>query len=147
MSTSPVKLTIRRVGNSQGVLLPKEVINRWGLSVGDYLLLDDESIRPPPKKNAHELLDELKRAISVEVLARFSLQDIRAKAQLNLERWRAAGTWGGAYDEWQAVLRGNDENLVKTMLGHDDRSNRLRQSMPYVGLLPQEVVGALREKN
>ncbi len=32
------------------------------------------------------------------------------------------------------------------MISRDDRSNRLRQSMPYVGLLPKDVVEALREK-
>ena len=145
MST-PMKLVIRRVGNSQGVLLPKELITQWGVEIGDFLLVNDAGIVPPPKKNPHLVLDDLKLAISMEVVSRFSLADIRKKSRANLARWKKQGTWGAAYQEWSGLLKEDDADLVKTMIGRDDRSNRLRQSMPYVGLLPKDVVAALREK-
>ena len=142
----PMKLVIRRVGNSQGVLLPKELIAQWGVEIGDFLLVNDAGIVPPPKKNPHLVHDDLKLAISMEVVSRFSLADIRKKSRSNLARWKKLGTWGTAYQEWNGLLKQDDADLVKTMIGRDDRSNRLRQSMPYVGLLPKDVVAALREK-
>jgi hypothetical protein len=52
-----------------------------------------------------------------------------------------------AYDEWTAILeRGSDGELFAAMLGRDDQSNRLRQSMPYVGLLSQEEVKSIYEE-
>jgi hypothetical protein len=41
---------------------------------------------------------------------------------------------------------GSDGDLFAVMLGRDDKSNRLRQSPPYVGLLPPEVVASLNEE-
>ena len=32
-------VTIRKIGNSQGVVLPKDVLNRHGVSVGDELIV------------------------------------------------------------------------------------------------------------
>lgn len=143
---SLIKLTIRRIGNSQGVLLPKEVITRWGVGLGDYLLLDEHGIAPPPRKNRQVELDEFKHRLSLEVLSRFTLDDIRTKSRDNLARWKLKGTWAKVYDEWSSILDGPDDALVKAMIGHDDRSNRLRQSTPYVGLLPKDLVEVIREK-
>ena len=142
----PTKVIIRKVGNSLGVLLPRELIAQWGVAVGDFMLVGEEGIVPPPKKNPHLILDDLKLAISMEVVSRFSLDEIRRKSRENLARWKKQGTWGPAYTEWRGLLKQGDAELVKTMIGRDDRSNRLRQSMPYVGLLPKDVVEALREK-
>ena len=142
----PTNIVIRRVGNSLGVLLPKELTAQWGVGVGDYLTLSEAGIVPPPKKNTHLVLDDLKLAISMEVVSRFPVDEIRKKSRENLARWKKQGTWGPAYAEWRDLLALDDANLVKTMIGRDDKSNRLRQSMPYVGLLPKDVVEALREK-
>ena len=143
---TPTKLTIRRIGNSQGVLLPKDLILRWGVGLGDHLLLDEHGIVPPPKKNRQVVLDEFKHRLSLELVARFTLDEIRQKSRENLALWKSQGTWGKVYDEWSAILDGPDDGLVKAMIGHDDRSNRLRQSTPYVGLLPKDIVESLREK-
>ncbi len=142
----PTKLTIRRIGNSQGVLLPKAIIMRWGVGLGDHLLLDEHGIVPPPRKNRQVALDEFKHRISLAVVARFTLDEIRRKSLKNLARWKARGTWGKVYDEWSTILKGPDDVLVKAMIGPDERSNRLRQSTPYVGLLPKHIVESLREK-
>ena len=61
---NPTKLTIRRIGNSQGVLLPKGALMRWGLGLGDHLLLDERGIVPPPKKNRQVALDQFKHRVS-----------------------------------------------------------------------------------
>lgn len=36
--------------------------------------------------------------------------------------------------------------VARSMLGRDERSNRLRQSPPYVGMLPREEVRRLNEE-
>jgi len=55
--------------------------------------------------------------------------------------------WVSAYDEWTEILEnGGDGALFAAMLGRDDNSIRLRQSMPYVGLLSQEEVKKLYEE-
>jgi hypothetical protein len=64
-----MKLTVRRVGNSRGIILPKDPLEAW------------------------------------------------------------------------AVQSEDDGELFSVMLGREDNAVRLRQSMPFVGLLPQEEVG------
>ena len=97
--------------------------------------------------NQHDVLDSLKHRISCEVLARFSIAVIRQQARDNLARWRTNGAWSHAYDEWQAIIESNDDQcLIARMVGLDQESNRLRQSMPYVGLLDQARVRQLPEE-
>ena len=87
-------------------------------------------------QNAQIELDAMKLAIAVKVVSRFTPEEIRKKSLQNLANWKAISSWVPAYDEWSAILNsGNDELLIKTMTGADENSNRLRQSMPYVGLL------------
>lgn len=143
-----MKLELRRIGNSLGVIVPKEALRNWGVGEGDYLQLGERSIRPMSKSGAsHAMLDELKRSLSLAVIRRCTPQEIRAQSLANLYRWRSQGTWVSAYDEWTAILeRGSDGELFAAMLGRDDQSNRLRQSMPYVGLLSQEEVKRIHEE-
>ena len=143
-----MKLTIRRVGNSLGVIVPREVLRRWGLGEGDALELGAESIRRPRRSaNSHAALDRFKRDIALEILRRFSLAEIRERSLANLRRWEKAGAWSRPYDEWRAVLEhGGDAELIALMAGEDDRANRLRQSMPFVGMLPADVAESLREE-
>jgi antitoxin component of MazEF toxin-antitoxin module len=143
-----MKLRIRRVGNSLGVILPKSVLAEWGVVEGDTLELTKHGIAPGgTKMRSQAMLDELKRSLSLAVVRRFGPQEIRAQSLANLHRWKAKGTWGSAYDEWTEILqRGNDGELFNTMLGRDDNSNRLRQSPPYVGLLTQKEVEEIYEE-
>lgn len=93
------------------------------------------------------MLDELKRSLSLAVIRRCTPQEIRAQALANLHRWKTQGTWVSAYDEWTEILQsGDDGSLFAAMLGRDDNSVRLRQSMPYVGLLPEEEVKKIYEE-
>lgn len=143
-----MKLVIRRIGNSLGVIVPRSILAAWGVGEGDNLELTERGIRPPTHARlAHAELDEHKRRLAAAVAARFTAQHIRAHGLANLHRWKASGAWVSAYDEWSDILqRADDGELFAVMLGHDDRSNRLRQSPPYVGLLPREEVRRLNEE-
>jgi antitoxin component of MazEF toxin-antitoxin module len=143
-----MKLEIRRIGNSLGVIVPKQVLQNWGVGEGDHLDLSERGIRPVSKSGAsHAMLDELKRSLSLAVIRRCTPQEIRAQALANLHRWKTQGTWVSAYDEWTEILQsGDDGSLFAAMLGRDDNSVRLRQSMPYVGLLPEEEVKKIYEE-
>ena len=143
-----MQLQIRRVGNSLGVILPKAVLTEWGVGEGDVLELTRRGIAPPGSKGrSHLMLDELKRSLSLAVIRDFDPKEIRAQSLANLYRWKGQGTWVSAYDEWTEILqKGSDGELFNAMLGRDDNSNRLRQSMPYVGLLSQEEVKNIYEE-
>jgi len=142
-----MRLQVRRVGNSLGVIIPRTTLRQWGVAEGDALYLSPRSIRPPSRPPGHENLDELKRRIASAVVARCTALEIRALGLANLTRWKARGTWVSAYDEWKQILEHEgDGELFVAMLGTDDRANRLRQSPPYVGLLPREQVQALNEE-
>jgi antitoxin component of MazEF toxin-antitoxin module len=140
--------TIRRIGNSLGVLLPKTVLESWGLGEGDHLELSEQGLRPPRKRaSKQDLLDERKRQLALAVVREFSPREIRARSLANLHRWKSQGTWIPAYAEWQHILEsGSDGALFAAMLGRDEGANRLRQSMPFVGLLSQEQVKAIYEE-
>jgi hypothetical protein len=90
---------------------------------------------------------ELKRSLSLAVVRDFSPREIRAQSLANLHRWKSHGTWISAYDEWTEILHtGSDGDLFNAMLGRHENSNRLRQSMPYVGLLSQSEVKKIYEE-
>jgi antitoxin component of MazEF toxin-antitoxin module len=143
-----VKVTVRKVGNSLGVLIPKAIVDAWGVGLNDTLEIDREGIRPlRGGPVGQDRLDKLKRDIAAEVLAQFPVDVIRRKSLHNLARWKKSGNWSRTYDAWTAILHDPDDGrLYKAMLGGDDESNRLRQSMPFVGLLGDEDLGRLREK-
>jgi len=143
-----MKLTLRRIGNSLGVLLPKAALRTWGLEEGDTLELTENGIRPSSRAGfSQQTLDELKRDLALAVVRRFTPREIRAQSLANLHRWKRQGMWVSAYDEWRELIdRDDDGELYAAMLGRDERANRLRQSPPYVGLLPREEVRKLNEK-
>ncbi len=141
-----MKLTIRRIGNSLGVIIPKATLATWGLDEGDGLELTERAIAPPTI-SASQTLDQHKRRLALAVATSFPANHIRAHSLANLHRWKISGAWVSAYDEWQQILAsGDDGELFATLLGRDERSDRLRQSPPYVGLLPREEVRKLNEQ-
>src|SRR5262245_1899178 len=126
-----MKLAIRRIGNSLGVIVPKTALEAWGIGEGDSLELTDRGIRPVARTGlSHELLDELKRLISLSVVPTFSPRKIRAQILANLHRWKSQGMWVSAYDEWRELAQRDDDGaLYAAMLGRDENATRLRQSM------------------
>jgi hypothetical protein len=111
-------------------------------------MLTARGIKPVARRGlSHEALDELKRSIALAVVRQFTPREIRAQILANLHRWRRQGAWVSAYDEWQDIAaRGDDGELFAAMLGRDDNAVRLRQSMPFVGLLSQADVRRLHEE-
>jgi antitoxin component of MazEF toxin-antitoxin module len=143
-----MKVAIRRIGNSLGVIVPKPVLETWGVGEGDQLELTARGLGPATRPGlSHAALDELKRSIALAVVRLFTPREIRAQSLANLHRWRRQGAWVPAYDEWwDIVTRDDDGELFAVMLGRDDNALRLRQSMPFVGLLPQAEVRRLHEE-
>ncbi len=143
-----MKLPLRRIGNSLGVLVPKTILDSWGLGEGDHLNLSAHGIRPERRGGfSHPELDEHKRRLATAVVSAFSANHIRAHSMANLQRWKENGVWGPAYQEWQHLLENTEDGkLFAVMLGRDERSNRLRQSPPYVGMLPRAQVEKLNEE-
>ncbi len=96
------------------------------------------------RRNQHLLLDDLKRWLSEATLAAADLSTIRTQSLSNLRRWKALGSWGPAYDEWKELMtHATDDHIIQIMTGEGDEPNRLRQSLPYVGLVDQETKLAL----
>lgn len=88
------------------------------------------------EKNPQTKLDAKKLNTAKRVLQRCSLAEIRKKSLANIARWIEQETWVSALDEWRALMeKGSDAEVIAVMIGTDQRSNRLRQSAPYVGLL------------
>jgi hypothetical protein len=143
-----MKLTIRRIGNSLGIIVPQAHLEAWRVGEGDSLELSDRGIAPRNSGGMdHAALDELKRRLSLAVVRDFTPRQIRAQSLANLERWKHNGAWVSAYDEWLALIRlEGDGPLYAAMLGRDDQAVRLRQSMPYVGLLAPDEVKRLNEE-
>lgn len=143
-----MKVRVRRVGNSLGVLLPKALLDAWGVGEGDELEVTERGIRPPPRGGfSHRQLDELRLNLSLAVIRKHSAREIRAKIAANLHRWKEQGSWVSAYDEWNHIARSEDDGaLFAAMLGREEDAVRLRQSMPYVGLLSQQEVKSLYEE-
>jgi antitoxin component of MazEF toxin-antitoxin module len=143
-----MRLTLRRIGNSIGVIIPRATLAYWGVGEGDYLEVAGRAIRPPSATdNVHEVLDELKRRLAVAVAARHTAHHIRAHSLANLHRWKCNGVWASVYDEWrQLLLSGDDGALFAALLGRDEHGNRLRQSPPYVGMLARDEVVRLNEE-
>ena len=54
-----MNVTIRKIGNSEGVIIPKEVLDRFGLKAGDSLELQTEggtlSLKPVDEDISEEL--------------------------------------------------------------------------------------------
>lgn len=140
-------LTLRRVGNSLGIIIPRPLLERWGLGEGDAMEAGESGITPPRGATSKSDLDDLRLERALEIVRRFSPRQIRAKSLANLHRWRGIGSWGKVYDQWLEIVRDPDDGrLYSAMLGRDEDAVRLRQSAPYVGLLPADVVRAMNEK-
>ena len=142
-----MKATLRRIGNSLGIIIPRAILHSWNMNEGDALHVTAEGVFPPHRGPAHEILDSQKHRLAAAVAARFSPREIRAHSLANLHRWRESGVWVTAYDEWKKILESaQDGRLFAAMLGRDEWATRLRQSAPYVGMLPREEVRRINEE-
>jgi hypothetical protein len=96
--------------------------------------------------NASVHLDKLKLMFATAILERHSIADIRAKCLENLFRWKSQGVWNSGYEEWEKAMQAAPDDHLRYLLTSTDEepANRLRQSPPYVGLLTQAEVEAIR---
>ena len=130
-----------------GVLLPKATLEAWGVGEGDDLERTERGIRPSRRGFSHQELDEIKLSLSLAVIRKHAAREIRAKILANLHRWKQRDAWVSAFDEWDEIARNDDDGvLFAAMLGRDERAVRLRQSMPYVGLLSEKEVRKVYEE-
>jgi len=142
-----MKTSLRRIGNSFGVIIPKAILDAWKVREGDALRVSVEGIFPPSHGNGPEALDEQKRRLAGAIAARFTPREIRAHGLATLHRWKSAGAWVSAYGEWKEILEDPEDGpLFAALLGRDERSMRLRQSPPYAGMLSQEEVRKINEE-
>ena len=143
-----MRVPVRRIGNSLGVLLPKATLDAWGVGEGDTLELTERGLRPPQRGGfTHQELDEHRRNVALAVVRDFNARQIRAQIEANLHRWKRQGVWGKAYEEWQQIATSEDDGeLFAAMLGRDENAVRLRQSAPFVGLLSKDEVRKLNEE-
>lgn len=147
MKTYTAKEAKNRLGEvfREALLAPVVITfhGRPSVRIASYKEGEDEL----PDRNSHEVLDRIKHKISCEVLARHSIKEIKKKSLSNIERWRSKGTYGQAYADWlEILLDPDDSKLISAMVGNSDRSNQLRQSIPFVGMLDQETVRKLNEE-
>jgi hypothetical protein len=131
-----------------GVILPRATLEAWGMGEGDTLELSERGLRPPARRGfSHQELDQLRHVLSLAVVRAHTGREIRAQILANLQRWREQGAWVSAYDEWRRIAQADDDGvLFAAMLGRDQEAVRLRQSMPYVGLLSDAEVRRLHEE-
>jgi antitoxin component of MazEF toxin-antitoxin module len=143
-----MRVPLRRIGNSLGILLPKATLDAWGLGEGDALELTERGLRPPGRGGfLHQELDELRRSMALAVVRTFAPEQIRAQILANLHRWKHQDVWVSAFEEWRDIaMSGDDGALFAAMLGRNEDAVRLRQSAPYAGLLPQAEVRKLNEE-
>lgn len=94
-----------------------------------------------------EKLDRFKLLKAIAILSERDLATIRERSLSNLDCWNAKGLWVRAHDEWRVLMAsGTDEELIAAMTGLDQKSNWLRHSAPYLGLIGQEKCEALLEE-
>ena len=143
-----MKVRLRRIGNSLGVILPKATLEAWGVGEGDELELREQGLCPPRRGGfSHEQLDELRRKMALAIIGQFTPAQVRAQVLANLHRWERQGVWVSAFEEWREIASGNDDaELFAAMLGRDDNAVRLRQSAPYAGLLSPNAVRKINEE-
>ena len=90
--------------------------------------------------NRHNVIDHRSLDLHRRIRSRF-LKDplaVRQVATDNLARWKAAGSWGEAYDEWTEILKGSDESVSGFLIQFSERATRLRQSSPFPGVLNED---------
>lgn len=139
--------TAKEAKNRLGEVLRAALRNPVVITVHGKPSVRISAVDSPPARqrpNAQDQLDNVKHRLSCAVLANFPLAAIKRHSLENIARWRSDGVTGPAYDAWEAILRNSDDMaMIKAMVGLDEHSNQLRQSIPYVGMLPKSIVEEL----
>jgi hypothetical protein len=95
----------------------------------------------PLYKHSHQWMDRVDLA-----MARRIAEKIREKPELmqiawaQLRRWKKMDhDWPACFREWEHIMKENSPDRVLQILTQDnDEGQRLRQSDPFIGILPEE---------
>ena len=63
-----MKTTLRRIGNSLGIIIPKAILASWKLREGDALHISAEGIFPKRRPSKSQALDDQDRRIAAAVV-------------------------------------------------------------------------------
>lgn len=99
------------------------------------------------KLTGHERIDRRTFALCRVLARRMELErenerdnDLK-KALDNIARWRSAGVHCAIYDEWERLIRCEGWKAArKLLLERTQRGTQMRQTNPFVGILPKEIV-------
>jgi hypothetical protein len=103
-----VKLVVRRIGNSLGVIVPKPSLAAWGLGEGDQLDLTERGIHPAPRGGfSTGQLDEHRRRLAGAVVSRLELLEQTPVSEEMRQRIRAhiARDFAAAMPSWGSFSR------------------------------------------
>lgn len=122
--------------------LVSSVKSRLGNRVNRMVTFGDTTIqlgvKSKGRQNAQSRLDALKLDFARAIIESVDMVILRRHSLANLERWKRRGSWSSAFAEWEDLMtHGSDTDVTEAMTGPDENANRLRQSAPYVGLLPR----------
>jgi hypothetical protein len=101
----------------------------------------DASERFRAPRNAHARRDDeklrLHRAIAQQLLR--EPERVLGIAEANLRRWRERDEDTPYYEEWEDLLRTlGVQELAALIVSDSEEARRLRQSTPFVGVVPRE---------
>ena len=88
--------------------------------------------------NDHRLIDERSLAFGRTIAAKVKDRpEFIDKARRTIDRWllTISPSTRGELEQWKTALDGPIEGVLALLTGTDDRSRRLRQSNPFVGVL------------
>ena len=126
-----MRLTVRRIGNSLGVIVPKARLTSWGVSEGGELERTEHAIRPVSKQAGHEARDRPEFSIALEVGRHFSARPIPHSLPATPTRLRWRAPWAAPYDEWLAIAKSrSDGALFAARLGRVENADRRRRALP-----------------
>jgi hypothetical protein len=121
-----------------GRVAPTATIERVLESVG-YVL----ELRAVPARSA-PLTREDRRSLAFHRLVAVKLLEdpgpVRRKARQNLSRMRAVDVSARSsryFDQWHALLDGDEHDLISTLVDPSERARDLRQASPFAGVLTE----------
>lgn len=107
---------------------------------------DELTVSLTESHSTHAWQDRVNLKISNEITSRFSYQEICDYINANLDTWRAHETYSKDFDEWLDIVDSCEQSrLYRGMLSTADRDVLLRRSMPYLGMLDEQVVWRIKK--
>ncbi|KHD05862.1 hypothetical protein PN36_30865 [Candidatus Thiomargarita nelsonii] len=64
----------------------------------------------------------------------------------NIQRWEQKGGVDIAFREWKVLLDGSRQKIYDILTGTDSKSQRIRSSNPFVGILTEEERHQINKK-